>query len=113
MISASLVNIVYGVVTSLCVLIVLALLMRSVLLVDTVSPSSEQAESFECGYNVSDYTSTDIIDIRVLLSVYLLFDTELWILMLLMPAAMTSTLIVMIIVVVFMVYSSIELYIIL
>jgi hypothetical protein len=76
--------------------------MRGILLVDTVSPSSEQCDSFECGYNVSDYTSTDILDLRILLSVYMLFDTELWIL-----------LCTMLVVTVFMVYSAIELYLIL
>jgi hypothetical protein len=87
--------------------------MRGILLVDTVSPSSEQCDSFECGYNVSDYTSTDILDLRILLSVYMLFDTELWILLLLLPGTTTSVLCTMLVVTVFMVYSAIELYLIL
>jgi hypothetical protein len=63
--------------TSLTALIVLAILLRSTVLNDFVSPGTDQTDSFECGYNASDFTSIDMLDLRVLLSLYVIFDTEL------------------------------------
>jgi hypothetical protein len=51
--------------------------MRSIILTDLVSVTSDYADSFECGYNVADFTSTDILDLRNVISIYILFDTEL------------------------------------
>jgi hypothetical protein len=61
----------------MCILVVLAILLRSVVLTDLVGVTSDHTDGFECGYNVADFTSTDILDLRTLISLYILFDTEL------------------------------------
>jgi hypothetical protein len=76
-IATPLITFIYGVVTSMCILVVLAILLRSVVLTDLVGVTSDHTDGFECGYNVADFTSTDILDLRTLISLYILFDTEL------------------------------------
>jgi hypothetical protein len=76
-VASPLVLVLYGVSTSLGVLCFLAILLRSTILTDLTSPASDQTDSFECGYNAADFTSVDMLDLRVFISLYVIFDTEL------------------------------------
>ena len=77
MLTTPLLYLLYGVLTSLCVLTVLALLLRGIVINDFTAPASDHTDSFECGYNASDFTSMDMLDLRIVISLYVLFDTEL------------------------------------
>lgn len=111
LITSPIVYLVYGVLTSLSALVVLAILLRSVVLNDFLAPASDHTDSFECGYNASDFTSIDMLDLRILLSLYVIFDTELWFLLLTASSTHTSLLILGFLLLVYFLYTGLELYI--
>ena len=110
MVTSPLIFLIYGVLTSLGVLIGLAMLLRGVVLNDFTSPASDHTDSFECGYNASDFTSVDMLDLRVLLSLYLIFDTELWFLLLTSTSTHSSVLMLSLMLLVYFLYTALELY---
>ena len=89
----------------------LSVLLRAVVLNDFVSPATDQTDSFECGYNAGDFTSIDMLDLRVLLSLYVIFDTELWFLLLTASTTHTATIVLGLMLLVYSLYTALELYI--
>jgi hypothetical protein len=110
-IATPLLYILYGVLTSLCALTVLAIVLRAIILTDFTSPASDHTDSFECGYNASDFTSMDMLDLRIVVSLYLIFDTELWFLMTTITSTHTSIFVLSLLLVFYFLYTALELYI--
>ena len=89
----------------------LALLLRGVVINDFTAPAFDHTDTFECGYNASDFTSMDMLDLRIIVSLYVLFDTELWFLLLTSTATHTSILVLSLLLVFYFLYTALELYI--
>ncbi len=111
MLSTPLLYLLNGVLPSLCVLTGFALLLRGIVINDFTAPASDHTDSFECGYNASDFTSMDMLDLRIIVSLYVLFDTELWFLLLTSTASYTSILVLSLLLVFYFLYTALELYI--
>ena len=65
-----------GLSTSAASIVALAIAIRTLVLLDVHDRDCRQLESFECGYSSSDWHILNILDLRSLLLLAILFDLE-------------------------------------
>jgi NADH:ubiquinone oxidoreductase subunit 3 (subunit A) len=85
-VSTPLILIVYGIITSIVFLVSLSALLSCLILNDGSASGGDYVDVFECGFSSTDVTSSDISDLRLIVSIFVLFDVEVWLLLCVLPS---------------------------
>jgi hypothetical protein len=105
----SLSSIMYGAATSTGFIVAMVTTVVMITMSDSLTSAPDVTDTFECGLAYSDITSAVLIDLRVLIGIAILFDLEVWIILWLGADLLQSSLSMLVVLLIFLLYSSLEL----